>query len=112
MEDLDGDGTRDVLLTPTGGTSGGSDSNFYVGYYFQILSGDGNRRFSDETGSRFAFNDTAGEWIVWIRLQDVNNDGAIDIFVSDRARGLAWVNDGNGNFSELTCPQLLTHVVF
>ena len=98
-EDIDGDGNRDVILTRSGGTGSSPDPTFYVGYQLQILMSDGNRGFVDETSTRFTFNNDTGEWIVWIRLQDVNNDGSIDILVNDRARGLVWVNNGNGVFS-------------
>ena len=38
-------------------------------------------------------------WIGWIRLQDFNNDGNVDIVVDDAARNLIWYNDGQGNFN-------------
>lgn len=92
-EDIDNDGDRDVVVTRTGG---GQD-NFYVGFFIQIIINQGGRLFNDETNQRISTG-TGDNWIDWIRLQDYDNDGDIDIIVDDDDRNLVWLNDGEGNF--------------
>ena len=94
-DNIDNDGNKDIVVTRTGGVQG----NFYVGYYIQIIVNEGSRQFSDKTSERIVngSNDRA-EWIDWIRLQDNNNDGYLDIIVDDALRGLIWTNNGTGVF--------------
>lgn len=93
--DLDGDGIRDVVLNRT------SLDPFYQGYFIQIVSGRDGRRFTDETLSRMrGGNDPDAKWILWLRLEDIDKDGDLDI-VSDGPRPtmLSWVNNGSGTLS-------------
>ena len=72
--DLDCDDNKDIVVNRTG-----SDP-FYVGYYFQVISGLGNRTYSDTTSQSIGHGaDATGQWIVWLRLVDVNGDGSLDI---------------------------------
>jgi len=93
-EDIDDDGSRDLVLTRTGG---GQD-NFYVGFYIQVLINEGARSFTDETDLRMPTGQGFDNWIIWLRLQDFDQDGDIDIIVDDAERDLIWFNDGNGYF--------------
>ena len=91
-EDLDGDGHREIVLNRT------SQEPFYRGFYIQILAGLGGREFADETERRIVGGaDPDRHWLDWLRLIDLNDDGALDIFVDDcNDHGLHWLNDGTG----------------
>ena len=93
-EDIDNDGTRDIVITRTGEPP----DKFYNGYYIQIVISEGNRQFADETNQRFTNDGSNDQWIDWIRLQDYNNDGSVDIVVDDAIRELIWFNNGDGSF--------------
>ena len=92
-DDINNDGNKDIVVTRTGG----GQENFYIGYYIQIIMNEGSRQFADKTSERIV-NGTGAEWIDWIRLQDNNNDGYIDIIVDDASRKLIWLNNGVGVF--------------
>ena len=93
--DLDHDGNKDIVVNRT-------DSS-YVGYYFQIISGLGNRTYSDTTSQSIEHGaDATGLWVVWIRLLDVNGDGSLDITVDGLYYfGATWLNDGSGRLTVL-----------
>ena len=94
--DLDGDGNKDIVINRT------SDEPFYKGFYVQIIAGLGDRTFSDRTSSRIIDgSNPEANWIIWLRLVDVNGDGKLDI-ISDDGRGnlgLVWLNDGTGRLA-------------
>ncbi len=94
-EDLDGDGDRDIVLNRT------ADDPFYQGYFIQIVAALGDRTFADETSTRIEGSaDPNGSFLTWLRLQDVNRDGHLDIWVDDEQNhGWAWLNDGSGFLS-------------
>lgn len=94
-EDINNDGNKDILLTRTGG----GDNNFYVGYYLQLVLNNGNHQFTDTTSNVSSNSDVNGEWIDWIRIQDFNNDGYLDIIEDNASPGLIWFNDGSGMFA-------------
>ncbi len=94
-EDINNDGIKDIVLTRT------RSDFFYVGYYIQLIQQTGTRQFSDAT-SNISLNSSlnAGEWIDWIRIQDYNADGHLDIIEdNNNTRGLVWLNDGSGLFA-------------
>lgn len=96
FEDVDGDGRRDLVALRTGSTA------FYVGRHIQVLRQSAPRVLVDETASRIAFNGALGPFD-FIRAQDFDGDGDIDLFADDRhvvASGEhAWRNAGNGVFA-------------
>jgi hypothetical protein len=95
-EDINNDGNKDIILTRTGG----GNINSYIGYYLQLILNNGNHQFTDTTSNISSNSDENGGWIDWVRIQDFNNDGYLDI-IEDNAseRGLIWLNDGNGVFT-------------
>lgn len=95
--DYDKDGKTDILITRTG--SGNAEQGYYKGYYLQLLKGNGTT-FTDVTLSNLKNNANAnGKWVNWIRIQDVDNDGDLDITSDDKLYGLVWLNN-NGVFSK------------
>jgi hypothetical protein len=91
--DLDGDGNKDVVVNRTAPS--------YVGYYFQVVSGLGNRTYSDTTDQSIEHGaDATGLWVVWLRLLDVNGDGSLDITIDGLFYfGATWLNDGSGRLT-------------
>lgn len=111
---------------------------FYTGYYIQLLFGGVNgfvesdtienksnvilARLSTEDEMKpymlkrlIKGTDTVmgltyqDEWIDWLRIQDVNNDGLSDIVDDQVGSGIEWINDGSGNFSsefDLSTPSI------
>jgi hypothetical protein len=77
------------------------DSNsFYENYYIQIIENKGNNNFSDITTTSITKN-SGSNWYLWLHLQDLNNDGKIDIYLeTDHKKNLKWYNNGAGNFSQ------------
>ncbi|MCX7042172.1 MAG: FG-GAP-like repeat-containing protein [Gammaproteobacteria bacterium] len=98
-EDVDGDGRRDLIInrTPTDPAA--------TGRYFQILRQTAPRVFVDESATRISMN-TTQEWIDYIRVQDLDGDGDLDIFIDDKdfvSKGdYAWINNGAGVFAPYT----------
>ncbi len=97
--DLDGDGNKDLVLSRTGWIQ------FYKGYHIQVLAGRQGRRFvADDRGVGIeAGTDPDGVWFAWLRLEDINGDGHLDILVDDDYTrhgrgdfGISWINDGSG----------------
>jgi len=92
-EDLDGDGNREIILDRT------TSEPFYEGFYIQVLTGLGEREFEEGT-DRWITEGTSTEidWLDWLRVVDLNGDGALDLFADDcMDHGLNWLNDGTGH---------------
>ncbi len=94
-EDLDGDGLRDLILNRA------MLEPFYQGYSIQVLRGTGDRQFEDATAAMLREGtDRDANWLEWIRVVDLNNDGALDLFVDDCSdHGLHWLNNGSGRLA-------------
>jgi hypothetical protein len=100
VDDLDGDGRREVLLTRT------KEDPFYQGYSFQILRQTRRRVFADESLARIIGDPATwpgsqpfAQVIVRVRTVDIDGDGSRDIVPDNKGRGLGWVNDGRGYFT-------------
>lgn len=98
-EDIDGDGDRDMILNRTGQTP------FYTGRYLQVLMQSAPRVFVDETSSRLNMN-TDRFWTDYIRVQDINGDQIVDLFLDEKNESFngeyAWTNNGQGVFTNYT----------
>ncbi|MBK0382652.1 VCBS repeat-containing protein [Pedobacter sp. SD-b] len=95
--DYNKDGKIDLLLTRTG--DGGGSQPYYKGYYLQLLQNNGNS-FEDVSKTALSGNsDASANYINWVRVQDVDNDGDLDITTDDKSYGLEWINN-NGLFNK------------
>lgn len=126
--DLDNDGFTDIVILRTGsiGPNGSIPELFYDGYYIQLLMGGSNgfevvnnienrsniiiakdspigamkpfilNSLDKNTG---VTNGYQGEWLDWIRVQDVNGDGFLDIVDDQQFTGIQWLNNGSGYFT-------------
>jgi hypothetical protein len=100
--DADGDGDLDLFVT-----SGGNESGFGMpDLSDRLYLNDGKGNFTKS--SQAALANVVGSSSS-VKLIDVNEDGAMDLFVGGRlvpftygapANSQLWINDGKGNFSE------------
>jgi enediyne biosynthesis protein E4 len=100
--DADGDGDLDLFVT-----SGGNESGFgSLDLADRLYLNDGKGNFSKNSAAGFAsiFGSSST-----VTLMDLNDDGAMDLFVGGRlipftygapASSQLWINDGKGNFTE------------
>ncbi|NNL01890.1 MAG: VCBS repeat-containing protein, partial [Eudoraea sp.] len=93
-EDVDGDNDRDLIINRTGG----GNNNFYNGRRVQLLLNNGGRQFVDATNQIDDPGLDTDIWFPWLRAQDVDSDGDIDIIPDDAGYGFSYLNDGSGNF--------------
>ena len=95
-EDLNGDGHRDLVVNRTGG----GNANFYQGSWIQVLKNNKDRSFSDVTIS--VVDDPGSgdyEWFPWIRIQDLDADGDLDIFPDNADVSFRLMNNGTPYWS-------------
>ena len=96
VADTDADGDKDVVVTRTGDDTG---VGWYTGYRLQLLEQTAPRNFVDMTEHLVHQNDSAdADWIVWLRIFDIDGDGDPDLLDDERSRRLIWKNDGFGQF--------------
>lgn len=95
VADTDGDGDRDVVLNRTGDDTG---PGWYNGYYLQLLEQTAARSFSDKTSLLHENQDPDADWISWVRIADIDEDGDPDVFADEASRRLIWKNNGSGGF--------------
>jgi len=90
--DLDGDGYQDLLMVYTKGD--------YRGRYIQVLIGNGDGTFRDETDQRLPQADNNSPWIVFIYLLDLDRDSSLDIVakVSGANQPVFWMGNEDGTF--------------
>lgn len=90
VEDLDNDGAPELVLTRVGDPSG---RGFYVGSAVEFISlEDGLVPVSLAVVEM----DTA-DWTPWLRAQDLDNDGDVDVFSDDIGFGFTWQNNFEDN---------------
>lgn len=100
VADTDGDGDRDIILNRTSSLPPG-----YEGYFVQLLEQTATRSFVDRTDQLFPDNqDPTEDWIIWLRVFDIDRDGDPDVLVDEASRALIWKNDGSGKFQHERIP--------
>ena len=99
--DVNGDGTLDLIVCGT------QAAPYYQGRFLQLLIANGDGTFRDETAARLQGTPSAttGPWNRFVRIADLNGDGAPDL-ITDSAQDytgvvidLIWLNDGSGHFT-------------
>lgn len=102
---LNGDAIPDLLIT---WMKGGRPGGFY-GHWIQVLIGNGDGTFRDETSTRLPQLDNDGDLIPGLKLVDLNRDGLLDIATQllpinpppfDPPPPF-YLNDGHGGFTPL-----------
>lgn len=100
-EDIDGNGSRDLIINRTRDGDDGAGKGFYQGRTLQLLVHDGNRGFTDVTATQIDIPGSDSEdWFPWLRSQDIDNDGDLDMASDDMGFDVRYLNDGSGNFSK------------
>lgn len=78
--DLDGDGINELIINRAGGRS--TNEYFYQGWFIQVVKLEG-KNLIDVT-NQFIENNSIDvnypKWIVWLRFQDYDDDGKVDLF--------------------------------
>ncbi len=90
VADLDGDGVKEIVVLRTNNT----EAAFYKGYRIQFLERSSARRYAEYD----TIQDENAAWLDWLRLMDVDDDGAAELIADDRGRSLVWQPDGTGRF--------------
>lgn len=101
--DLNGDGVPDLLIAWTKGQP------YYHGRWIQVLIGNGDGTFRDETTTRLPQTDNVDDPITALTLVDLNRDGAPDIGTHLLPESPPpfdppspfYLNDGHGAFTPL-----------
>lgn len=93
--DYNKDGKPDLLITKTG--DGSASLPFYQGYYVQLLKNTDKKTFEDVTTTVVGNyrNDNPPKWIIWLKPQDIDNDGYIDFTSEDKFDSHVWINNGS-----------------
>lgn len=102
-EDIDGDGDRDIIINRAKNDGG---ELCCLGRTTQLLRNNGNRSFTDITSANI---DNPGgdtdQWFPWLRVQDFDGDGDVDIRPDNAAFGFEYTNDGTGKFTKTLIDQ-------
>lgn len=118
--DVNFDGLPDLLVTSISGYP-------LMGWELQVLINKGNRTFADET-SKYILDPVARSggvptetstdsqyWIQFLNLQDVNNDGRMDMVLDERgstsaplSQPVIYLHQADGSFSTLRVSDLVS----
>lgn len=91
--DLNRDGRQDLLLSQT--TIG-----YQGGRAIQVLVQNATGQWVDETTTRMHGWDASGDWIAFVNLVDLNQDGHTDLLATSTTKyfDCAFINNGKGHF--------------
>lgn len=92
--DMDGDGDLDLLLVQSG-RLGGDDA----GPRHRLFRNDGRARFEDVTAGSGV--DVPG-YGMGVATGDVDDDGDVDVYLTNLGSNVLLVNDGRGHFTNVT----------
>ncbi|PWC65948.1 hypothetical protein TSH7_07620 [Azospirillum sp. TSH7] len=100
--DLNNDGIMDLILTE-------NPRGYGDGQAIQLLIGNGDGSFRDETSARMLGVDNRGYWGTFLNVADVDSNGTPDIVVyagthNGTVSQNIWLNNGNGVFSAGAIP--------
>ena len=87
ISDLNKDGIEEILLVRTGGYVDENEEliNFYNGWRIQVLEKISDDEYIDNTSNYMNNYYGDSQWIVRLRVQDIDRDGKIEIFENDRS---------------------------
>lgn len=88
--DLDADGTKEIIASGNYNNPTGSGASIYFISLFK--STDKGKTFSDKT-SQYVDSNTAGRFY-HIRVQDIDNNGQLDIFSGEKRDNIRWEWNG------------------
>lgn len=87
IADLNSDGKEEILLVRTGGYVNENNEmiNFYNGWRVQVLEKISDDEYIDSTSNFMNNYYGSSQWIVRLRVQDIDMDGKLEIFENDRS---------------------------
>ena len=90
--DINHDGRQDLLLSQTDGS--------YQGRAIQLLIQTEQGQWQDESSQRLHDWDRSAQWITFVNLVDINQDGHMDLLASGTSdqSDCTFINDGTGHF--------------
>lgn len=111
MFDYDNDGDQDLLLVqgsplrPPPGTPASTAPGLRAGggsrlYRNDLSAAAGEPRFTDVTAASGL--DTTGRYGMGVATADYDNDGDVDIYLTNWGPNQLWRNNGDGSFSDVT----------
>lgn len=89
--DYNSDNKLDLVINRTGGGA----SNNYQGSMIQLLENVGNREFNDNTSIIDNPGNSEDGWFPWLRVQDFDSDGDMDIFPDDKSINFQLIYNGS-----------------
>lgn len=99
--DIDNDGVSEIIINRTGDPKIG----YYNGFRIQIIKTIDFKRYYDITTKVITdFTSTNIEWFPWLRTEDIDKNGLLDIFNTDKGNNntrtiLHWEMNSNGIFA-------------
>jgi len=96
--DFDGDGDLDIFVANESRREMGTLNNGQGDYPSQLFINDGQGHFEDQANARGVSNDRYGKGV---SAGDYDNDGDMDLYVSNVGPNRLYRNDGSGHFEDV-----------